>query len=124
MTNALDVSASRIAATLAFGEREANTLLDPRQGLVGINLGPRQRAAYQPCQPVGDRALGPMQTSQKYARYFAYSVGDHRGFLQLKLKLSAVQINGCGTSSSFSASGTSSSVGSPQWPSSMASASA
>ena len=71
---------------LAFGERKANMLLDPRQSFVGIDPGPRQRAACQPRQPVGDRALCPMQTSQEYAGCFANPVGDHRALLQLKLK--------------------------------------
>ena len=59
---------------------------------------------------------------REITRRFANPVGDHRALLQLES--SAVRMSSCGTSSSFSASGISSSVGKPQCPSSMASVSA
>ena len=61
-------------------------LLDPRQGLVGINWAPGQRGACQPHQPIGDCALRAMQTSEKYAGCFANPIGDHRTLPQLKLE--------------------------------------
>src|SRR5262249_42197318 len=77
---------------LAFAEGKTDTLLDPRQGLVGINPGPRQQATCQQCQPVSDRAFRPMQTSQKYAVRLANPVGNHRAGLQLKLKRALDQL--------------------------------
>jgi hypothetical protein len=40
---------------LAFGKRKTDTPLDPRQGLIRIDPGPRQRAICQPHQPLGQR---------------------------------------------------------------------
>ena len=62
---------------LAFGKGEADTGLDPRQGLVRVNPGPWQRAICQSHQPLGDGALRPIQTRQKHTGRFADPVGDH-----------------------------------------------
>jgi hypothetical protein len=51
-----------------------------------------------------------MQAGQKYTRCFANSISDHRALLQLEIE----SMISCGTSSSFSASGISSSAGKPQ----------
>ena len=70
-------------------ESETDTLLDPRQGLLGINPRSRQRAICLSHQPLGNRPLGAMQTRQKYAWNFANSVGDHRALVQLQIERSA-----------------------------------
>jgi len=77
---------------LAFGKGKTDTLLDPRQGLVRIDLGPRQRAICKPHQPRGDGALRPMQAGQKDTRRFANPVGDHRALLQLEIERSADEL--------------------------------
>lgn len=82
MTRTLDFSASRIAATW-LGKGKPDMLLDPWQGLVRIDPGPRQRAICQSRQSLGDRALRAMQASQKHTGRFANPVGDHRALLQL-----------------------------------------
>jgi hypothetical protein len=61
---------------LAFGKGNTDTPLDPRQGLVRINPGPRLRAICQPQQPLGDGALRPMQAGEKYTGRFANPVGS------------------------------------------------
>ena len=67
-------------------------LLDPRQGLVRIDPGPWQSAICQPRQPLGDGALRPVKTGQKYTRCFAHPVGNHGALLQLELKRSPDQL--------------------------------
>jgi hypothetical protein len=67
---------------LAFGKGKPDTPLDPRQGLVRIDPGPRQLAICKTHQPLGDGALRPMQAGQKYTGRFANPVGDHRALLQ------------------------------------------
>src|SRR5437660_10320994 len=62
---------------LALGEGKPDTLLDPRQGLVRIDPGPRQRAICQSHQPLGDGALRPVQARQKHTGRLADPVGDH-----------------------------------------------
>ena len=60
---------------LAFGKGKPDSFLDPWQCLVWIDPGPRQqRPARRPHQPVGDRALRPMQTCQKHTGRFANTV--------------------------------------------------
>ena len=122
MTSTLDISASRIAATWLSARASPVLLLDPRQRLLRIDLGPGQRAVGQAQQPLGDDLLGPVQTRQKDAgvspTLSAITVPSASS------RSSAVRTSSCGTSSNSSASGTSSSVGKPQWPSSIASVSA
>ena len=77
---------------LAFGKGKTDMLLDPRQGLVRIDPGPRQRAICQSHQPLGDGALRAMQTGQKYTGRFANPVGDHRALLQLEIERGADEL--------------------------------
>ena len=77
---------------LAFGKGKPDTLLDPRQRLVRIDPGPRQRAVCKPHQPLGDGALRPIQAGQKYTGRFANLVGDHRALLQLEIERSADEL--------------------------------
>jgi hypothetical protein len=91
MTSTLDVNANRIAATLGKGKTDA--LLDPRQGLVRIDPGPRQRAVCQSHQALGDGAFRAKQTGQKYARRFAHTVGDNRAVGQFEIKRGANQFH-------------------------------
>ena len=77
---------------LAFGKGKTDMLLDPRQRLVWIDPGPRQRAICQPHQPLGDGALRSVQTGQKYAGRFTDTVGDHRAFLQLEIERGADEL--------------------------------
>jgi tripartite-type tricarboxylate transporter receptor subunit TctC len=69
-----------------------NTPVHPRQGFVRIDPGPRQRAIYQPLQPLSDGTFRPVQTSQKYARRLTNPVGDHRALLQLEIERSANEL--------------------------------
>src|SRR5208282_6705527 len=77
---------------LAFGKSETDTPLDPRQGLVRIDPGPRQLAVRKTDQALGDGALRPMQAGQKYTRRFANPVGDYRALLQLEIERSADEL--------------------------------
>jgi len=77
---------------LALGKRKTDTPLDPRQGLVRIDPGPRQLAICQPHQPLSDGALRPMQAGQKYTGRFANPVGDDRALLQLEIERSADEL--------------------------------
>ena len=117
ITSTLDISAEPDRGDLAFGEGRTDTLLDPTAGRPG-----RSRAtAMRPCQShqsLGDGALCAIQTGQKHTGRFAST-------------RSAARVPSCGSirssarcgcpaaSSSFSASGISSSVGKPQCPSSI-----
>jgi hypothetical protein len=66
---------------LAFGKSKTDPLLNPRQGFIRIDPGPRQCAICQPRQALGDCAFRPIETSAKYARRFANPVGNHRPVL-------------------------------------------
>src|SRR6185437_15212527 len=77
---------------LAFDKGKTDTPLDPRQGLVRIDPGPRQRAICKPHQPLDDGALRPVQAGQKYTGRFANPVGDHRALLQLEIERSADEV--------------------------------
>ena len=88
----MDISASSDRGDLAFGKGKTDTPLDPRQGLVRIDPGPRQLAICQPHQPLGDGALRAMQAGQKYTRCFANPVGDHRALMQLQIERSADEL--------------------------------
>ena len=77
---------------LAFGKGKTDTPLDPRQGLVRIDPGPRQLAICQPQQPLGDGALRPVQAGQKHTRCFANSIGDHCALLQFEIERSANEL--------------------------------
>jgi hypothetical protein len=48
---------------LAFGQHKTDAFLDPRQGLVRIDPGPRQRAVCWPHKPFGNGALRAIKTS-------------------------------------------------------------
>ena len=74
-------------------------------------------------QPLGDRLLGPIEARQEDAGGLADVVGDHSALGQFQIEGGADQLLSA-TSSNSSASGIRLSVGSPQWPSSIASVSA
>src|SRR5262245_53380062 len=71
---------------LTFGKGETDTLFDPRQGLVGIDPRPWQRAICQSRQSLGGGAFRPMQSSKKYAGRFTNPVSDDRALLQLEVE--------------------------------------
>ena len=77
---------------LAFGKGKADMLLDPRQGLVRVDPGPRQRAVCQPRQPLGDGAFRPVQAGKEYTGCLANPVGDHCALLQLEIERGADQL--------------------------------
>ena len=52
---------------LTFGKAEPDALLDPWQGLVRVDPGPRQPTDCQSRQPLGNNALRAMQTGRKHA---------------------------------------------------------
>ena len=61
---------------LRGGERLAGLLLDPGDGLVGVDRRPWRRALGQGAQPLGDAALGEIETAQENAGLSADRVGD------------------------------------------------
>ena len=107
---------------LAFGKGETDALLDPRQGLVRIDPGPWQPAICQSRQPPGDGAFRLMETSKEYAGRFTNAVSHHRALLQLEVERSPDQL--LRHFEQLLGQRHSSSVGKPQWPSSIPSVSA
>ena len=77
---------------LAFRKGKPDALLDPRQCLVRVDPGPRQRTVCQPHQPLGDRAFRPMQPGQKHTGRFADPIGDDRALLQFEIECGADQL--------------------------------
>ena len=71
---------------LAVGKSKTDSLLDPRQGLVGVNPGPGQCAVCQPLQAFGDDAFRPVKASEKDAGRFANLVAHHCSVPQLQLE--------------------------------------
>ena len=108
---------------LALRQGEAGLAPDPVQRLVGVDRRPGRRPVRQPAQPLGDAALGPVQAGEEHAGAPVHLVGDHVARPRAPASSASSTASG-GTSSSSAASVRSSSPGRPQWPSSIASASA
>ena len=124
MTSTLDASASRTAGLLAFGEGKSDPFLDPGQSpcLASIQgQGSVPFASRISRSAIG--LLGPMQAGQKYAGRFADTVGDDRALCQFEIKGRARSAPP-GPQAASRRAARSSSVGKPQWPSSIASVSA
>ena len=86
MTSTLDIRARRMASFWLASKAQARLLLDPRQGLVGIDPGPWQLAVCQGAQPFGDGLLGPVEPGQEHAGRFAHRVGDDGAFCQFEIE--------------------------------------
>src|SRR5262249_25645428 len=108
-------------ADLAFGQYQAGALLDPGHRLSQINRGPGQLAGPKLQQLLGNAALRPVEARKTQRLSPTVSAVTAPS---ANSRSRGARINSCGTSRSFSASGTRSSVGKPQWPSSIASVSA
>jgi hypothetical protein len=122
MTRTLVSRARRIAAILTFGQLQSGPLLDPGQRLLGVDMGPGQGSVGQAEDAFGDDLLGTVQSGQEHARIIAHPIGDNAALGDLQVEGSLDKLTG--NPSSFTASGSNSSVGRPQWPSSIASVSA
>ena len=107
---------------LALGQGQAGLALDPGDGLLGVDRRPGRRADGEAPQPLGDVPLGPVEAGQEDAALPLQRVGDHVAGLELQAEGGLDQL--AGTSSRLSARSSSSASGRPQWPCSMASASA
>ena len=92
MTNTLDISASRIAAT--WLSASARPIRPSTQGkaLSGSIQGQGSVATCQSREPLGDGALRSMQARQKNTRRFAYPVSDHRALMQLEIERSSDEL--------------------------------
>ena len=78
--------ASRIAAAWLSASDRPVLLFDPRQRLLGIDLGPGQRSLGQAQESVGNDLLRPVQPREEDAALLADRVRDHRSLDQLKLQ--------------------------------------
>ena len=79
---------------LAFGQRQAGLLLDPRQRLLRIDVGPGQRAVGQAQEPLGDDLLGPVEAAEEDAGRLADRVGDDRALGQFEIQRGLNQLLG------------------------------
>jgi hypothetical protein len=107
---------------LARGQGQPRPLLHPGHGLVDVDRGPRRRACASRQQPLGDAALGPVQAGQEHAGPPVHLVGHDVPARQLERER---LVHDLGRDlEQPAAEARSSSAGRPQWPSSIASASA
>jgi hypothetical protein len=106
---------------LAVGKRQLRPLLDPRDRLIDDNGRPGRLANGERLELPGDLALGSVKPRKEDAASIFEIVGDDGTVVEFKAQRRLDKFGG--HSSSFSASGTSSSAGRPQCPSSIASAS-
>ena len=79
---------------LAFGQRQAGLLLDPRQRLLRVDVGPGQRAVGQAPYPLGDDLLGPVEAGEEDAGGLADRVGDDRSLGQFEIERRLDQLRG------------------------------
>ena len=82
----MDFSASRIAAAWLSASDRPVLPFDPRQRLLGVDLGPGQRSVGQAQQSVGDHLLRPVQPREEDAALLADRVRDHRALDQFELQ--------------------------------------
>ena len=71
---------------LAFGQRQAGLLLDPRQRLLRVDVGPGQRSVGQAQYPLGNDLLGPVEAGEEDAGRLADRVGDDRSLGQFEIE--------------------------------------
>ena len=71
---------------LTVGQRQAGLLLDPRQRLLRVDVGPGQRSIDQAQYPLGDDLLGPVQAGEEDAGRLADRVGDDRSLGQFEIQ--------------------------------------
>ena len=67
MTSTFDKQGEPDRGDLTFGQRQAGLLLDPRQRLLRIDVGPGQRSIDQAQDPLGDDLLGPVEAGEEDA---------------------------------------------------------
>ena len=79
---------------LAGRQGETGIPLDPRQGLVRVDIGPGGLPGRDPKKTPGDRPLGPVQSAEEYAGDLPHRVGDHRAFGQFQFQRRPDQIVG------------------------------
>ena len=77
---------------LAFCERQAGLLLDPRQGLHRVDEGPRQGAVRQAPDAVGNGLLGVVEACKEDASGFADRVRDDGSVAQFQLECGLYQL--------------------------------
>ena len=79
---------------LTVGQRQAGLLLDPRQRLLWVDVGPRQRSIDQAKYPLGNDLLGPIQAGEKDAGRLTNRVGDDRSVSQFEIERCLDQLPG------------------------------
>ena len=84
ITSTLDTRATRTASRLALGERQLRPLLDPRDGLVGIDRRPGRASDGQRLELLGNLPLGPVEAGEEDAAAAIEIIGDDRAILKLQ----------------------------------------
>ena len=82
MTSTFEPSATRSGFFLAVGKRQLRPLLDPRDGLVGIDRRPGRLSDGQRLELLGDFAFGSVKASKEDAAPVIEIVGDDRAILE------------------------------------------
>ena len=79
---------------LALGQRQAGLLLDPRQRLLRIDVGPGQLSVDQAQEPLGNDLLGAVEAGEEDAGRLADRVGDDRSLGQFEIERGLDQLLG------------------------------
>ena len=108
--------------SLAIGEHQLRPLLGPGDGLVGIDHRPRRSSDCERLELFGNLPLSPVEAGEEDAAAALKVIVDSGAVFELEAQ--PVSTSSAGTSSNDWVSGISSSAGSPQCPSSIASVSA
>ena len=70
--------------SLAIGKRQLRPLLDPRDGLVGIDRRPGRFSSRERLELFGDLPLGPVEASEEDAPAALEVIGDYGAIFELK----------------------------------------
>jgi hypothetical protein len=70
---------------LTFGQRQTGLLLDPRQRLLRVDVGPGQFSIGQAQYPLGNDLLGPVEAREENAGRLADLIGDDRFLGQFEI---------------------------------------
>jgi hypothetical protein len=70
---------------LTFGQRQTGLLLDPRQCLLRVDVGPGQFSIGQAQYPLGNDLLGPVEACEENADGLPDRIGDDRSLGQFQI---------------------------------------